>query len=95
MEEPFCSMVTVDACLELLKFVRIAKEQRASCYNTIILITSLGILFLRSLEMETPRFQKNLPCHTHTRYSREFFFSYLVFNDCRCWNGIGDAKCFV
>jgi hypothetical protein len=55
----FCSMVTVDACLELLKFVRIAKEQRASCYNTTILITSLGILFLRSPEMGTPLFQKN------------------------------------
>jgi hypothetical protein len=58
MEEPFCSMVTVDACLELLKLERIAKEQRASCYNTTILITSLGILFLRSPEIGTPRFQK-------------------------------------
>jgi hypothetical protein len=40
-------------------------------------------------------FADPISCPTRTSYSREFefFFSYLVFNDCRGWNGIGERRC--
>jgi hypothetical protein len=39
-------------------------------------------------------FTDPISCPTRTSYSHEFeFFSYLVFNDCRGWNGTGEWRC--